>query len=353
MSIKYRDDLGIFRLGPNDRPKIIAEISANHRSNKSKAIELIQAVADAGVDAVKFQHFTAETITVRSEHSDFQVRGNTPWDGRQLADLYAEAMMPWDWTADLVQECQRLGLEWFSSPFDRSAIDFLEQFNISAYKIASFEIVDLPLIRYAASKRKPLIISTGMATFAEIDAAVTAAIDSGATGLALLRCNSTYPAAPQEMDLRAIPVMQQSWGLHIGLSDHTLTSSTAIAAVALGARIIEKHVTLRRSDGGPDAAFSLEPSELVTMIRDIGDAHDALGSVRFGPSVKEHAAVAFRRSLRAVRPIKKGELITANNVRSVRPAGGLPPDMLADLLGKSVTADLKQGDPITISILSK
>jgi pseudaminic acid synthase len=330
---------------------VIAELSANHGGSKDRALEVIHAAHEAGADAVKFQHYTAETITVRSDHPDFRVSGGTLWDGRQLADLYAEAMTPWEWTGDLVAEANKLGIDWLSSPFDNSAVDFLEQFNIATYKIASFELVDLPLIRYVASKGKPMIMSTGMSTLDEIDAAVKAAQDAGAPQVSILRCNSTYPAKSSEMDLAAIPTMIQKWGIPVGLSDHTMTSVTAISAVALGATIIEKHITMRRSDGGPDVAFSLEPHEFAAMIRDIREASDALGSARFGPSASEVNSLKFRRSLRAVSAIRAGDVISESNVRSVRPAGGLPPDDFVRIVGKKATRDIAVGEPITNELL--
>jgi N-acetylneuraminate synthase len=331
---------------------VIAELSANHGGSKTRALEVIHVAHEAGADAVKFQHYTAETITVRSEHPDFQVSGGTLWDGRQLADLYAEAMTPWEWTGDLVAEANSLGIDWLSSPFDNSAVDFLEQFNIATYKIASFELVDLPLIRYVASKGKPMIMSTGMSTLDEIDAAVKAAQGAGAPQVSILRCNSTYPAKSSEMDLAAIPSMIQKWGIPVGLSDHTMTSVTAISAVALGATIIEKHITMRRSDGGPDGAFSLEPHEFAAMIRDIREASDALGSARFGPSASEVNSLKFRRSLRAVSSIRAGEVITESNVRSVRPAGGLPPDDFSKISGMKAKRDIAVGEPITTDLLN-
>jgi len=330
---------------------VIAELSANHGGSKDRALEVIHAAHEAGADAVKFQHYTAETITVRSDHPDFRVSGGTLWDGRQLADLYAEAMTPWEWTGDLVAEANKLGIDWLSSPFDNSAVDFLEQFNIATYKIASFELVDLPLIRYVASKGKPMIMSTGMSTLDEIDAAVKAAQDAGAPQVSILRCNSTYPAKSSEMDLAAIPTMIQKWGIPVGLSDHTMTSVTAISAVALGATIIEKHITMRRSDGGPDGAFSLEPHEFAAMIRDIREASDALGSARFGPSASEVNSLKFRRSLRAGSAIRAGDVISESNVRSVRPAGGLPPDDFVRIVGKKATRDIAVGEPITNELL--
>ena len=330
---------------------VIAELSANHGGSKARALEVIHAASEAGADAVKFQHYTAETITVRSDHPDFRVSGGTLWDGRQLADLYAEAMTPWEWTGDLVAEANKLGIDWLSSPFDNTAVDFLEQFNIATYKIASFELVDLPLIRYVASKGKPMIMSTGMSTVDEIDAAVKAAQGAGAPQVSVLRCNSTYPAKSSEMDLAAIPVMISQWGIPVGLSDHTMTSVTAISAVALGATIIEKHITMRRSDGGPDGAFSLEPAEFAAMIRDIREATSALGTARFGPSPSEVNSLKFRRSLRAVTAIKAGEAITEHNVRSVRPAGGLPPDDFSRVSGMKASRDIAVGDPITNDLL--
>jgi N-acetylneuraminate synthase len=331
---------------------VIAELSANHGGSKDRALEVIHAAHEAGADAVKFQHYTAETITVRSDHPDFRVSGGTLWDGRQLADLYAEAMTPWEWTGDLVAEANKLGIDWLSSPFDNSAVDFLEQFNIATYKIASFELVDLPLIRYVASKGKPMIMSTGMSTLDEIDAAVKAAQGAGTPQVSILRCNSTYPAKSSEMDLAAIPTMIQKWGIPVGLSDHTMTSVTAISAVALGATIIEKHITMRRSDGGPDGAFSLEPHEFAAMIRDIREASDALGSARFGPSASEVNSLKFRRSLRAVSSIRAGEVITESNVRSVRPAGGLPPDDFSKISGMKAKRDIAVGEPITTDLLN-
>lgn len=347
---------GSFMLGgrivsEESSPLIIAEVSANHGGSLERGIEIIHAAKEAGADAIKLQHYTPETITVRSDHPDFQVKGGTLWDGRQLADLYAEAMTPWEWTEDLVATATGLGLMWLSTAFDPTAVDFLARFDMQAYKIASFEIVDLPLIRYAAQQGKPLIISTGMATLGEIDAAVGAAFSAGAPSVALLRCNSGYPALPKEMDLRAIPVMREIWQVPVGLSDHTLGHTASIAAVALGACIIEKHVTLARSDGGPDAAFSLEPQELAELVRSVREAHSTLGYTRFGPSNREEASRAFRRSLRAVRPIKAGEQLTADSVRSVRPAGGLLPGELESVLGRTVDHDLEPGDPIIWDIL--
>lgn len=331
---------------------VIAEMSANHLGSKERAIEIIHAAHEAGADAVKFQHYTAETITIRSDHPDFKVSGGTLWDGRQLADLYAEAMTPWEWTGDLVAEANKLGIDWLSSPFDNTAVDFLEQFNIATYKIASFELVDLPLIRYVASKGKPMIMSTGMSTLDEIDAAVKAARSAGAPSVSILRCNSAYPASSGEMDLSAIPILLERFKCRVGLSDHTIGNVASIGAVALGATIIEKHITLKRSDGGPDGAFSTEPSEFKKLVDDVRESYLTLGNPRFGPSESENKSLFFRRSLRAVSAISAGEAITEQNVRSVRPTGGLPPDDFARISGMKATRDIAVGDPITNDLLS-
>ncbi len=334
------------------RVYVIAEISGNHQGDKDRAIELVRAAARTGADAVKFQHYSPETITVRSEHPDFRVKGGTLWDGRQLADLYAEAMTPWEWTEDLVAEANKLGIDWLSSPFDPTAVDFLEKFDIPMYKIASFEIVDLPLIRYVASKGRPIIISTGMATEREISDAVNAAQGSGAPSISLLRCNSSYPAPSNEMDLAAIPAMIDRWKIPVGLSDHTIGCVAVIAAVALGATIIEKHLTLRRSDGGPDGAFSTEPEEFSALVRDVHEAKASIGEVRYGTSPSEVKSVAFRRSLRAVADIRSGEVISGANVRSVRPAGGLVPDDFSRIEGKVAARNISIGEPITDELLN-
>lgn len=334
-------------IGREHVPYVIAELSANHRGSKATALETVAAAAEAGADAVKFQHYTPETITVRSDHADFRIAGGTLWDGRQLWDLYAEAMMPWEWTPDLVAEADRCGITWLSSPFDPSAVDYLDTLDVAAIKIASFELVDLPLIRYAASRGRPVILSTGMATVGEIDVAVGVARSAGCEQLVLLRCNSGYPAEPSEMNLRSIPEMARLWDATVGLSDHTLGHTAAVAAVALGACVIEKHFTLSRKHGGPDAAFSAEPDDLRDLIEAVSEAHAALGDVTFGPSAREQASVAFRRSLRVVEPITAGDVITRASVRSVRPAGGLPSETIDAVEGLIAVRDLGVGEPLT------
>ena len=343
-------EIGGRQIGTSHAPFVIAEISANHHGSLETAIELIGAAAAAGADAVKFQHYRPETITVRSDHPDFEVRGGTLWDGRQLADLYAEAMTPWEWTSELAAAAASRGVIWFSSPFDRTAIDHLVDHGVPALKIASFELVDLPLIRYAASTGVPLVISTGMATRSEIDDAVAAAGDAK---LALLRCNSGYPADPAEMDLAAITAMRDRWDVPVGLSDHTRTSTAAIAATALGACIIEKHLTMNRSHGGPDDDFSAEPEEFRQLVGAVREAHAAVGSERFGPSTRERASLGFRRSLRIVRPVQAGAVIEAEDVRSIRPAGGMPPDEIGRVVGARATRDLAVGDPVLTTDLQQ
>lgn len=332
-------------------PFVIAEMSANHGGSLETAFETINAAASSGAHAIKLQHYLPETITVRSTLPEFQVTGGTLWDGKQLFDLYAEAMTPWEWTAELFKRAKEKKLIYFSSPFDTTAVDFLEEHNVVAYKVASFELVDIPLIEYIARTGKPMIMSTGMATVQEIDDAVNAARGAGNTQLALLRCNSGYPANPIEMDLAAIPFMRDRWDCEIGLSDHTLDSTASIAAVALGATIIEKHIIARRSDGGPDAAFSCEPDELAKLIQQVNDAWSAIGTVRFGPSERENASIAFRRSLRVSSAMRAGDIISEANVRSMRPAGGLLPVHLKDLVGKQVSEDLEVGSAITWDVV--
>lgn len=327
-------------------PFVIAEISANHGGSLESALAILRSVAKCGADAVKFQHYKPETITIRSDLPDFRVGGGTLWDGRQLFDLYSEAMTPWEWTEALFEEARRLGLVCFSTPFDESAVDFLEDFEPAAYKVASFELTDLPLIRYIASKGRPVIMSTGMATLEEIDAAVDAALHAGCGELALLRCNSGYPAEPSEMDLAAIPFMRDRYRVQVGLSDHTLSSVASVAAVALGATLIEKHVIESRGDGGPDAAFSSEPAELGQLIVDARIARSAIGLPRFGPSERELSSIRFRRSLRATRKLHPGDRLTKEDFRSMRPAGGLSPDLADSLLGRVLTREVEIGSPI-------
>lgn len=334
-------------IGPQQAPYVIAELSANHLGSKHRAIETVAAAADAGADAIKLQHYRPGTITVSGSHPDLTVGGGTIWDGQTLWDLYDSAMMPWEWTADLASEAARNGITWLSSPFDSSAVDFLDRLDVPAFKVASFELVDLPLVREVASRGRPVILSTGMSSIGEIDDAVRTASAAGCDDLVLLRCNSGYPADPAEMNLRSIPEMARLWEVPVGLSDHTRGHTAAVAAVALGACVIEKHVTLSRNEGGPDAAFSAEPNELRDLVDAVNEAHAALGSVAFGPSERERPSVRLRRSLRVVEAIPAGGAITRSNVRSVRPAGGLPPDAIDKVEGLVAAHDLAVGEPLT------
>jgi pseudaminic acid synthase len=339
-------------VGPGHPTYVIAELSANHGGDLGQARALIAAAAECGADAVKLQTYTPDTMTLPIDRPPFVVSGGTLWDGRQLFDLYREAQTPWEWHAELFAAAADAGIACFSTPFDRSAVEFLEPLDPPAYKIASFEILDLDLIAVAAATGRPLLISTGMASQPEIDRAVTAARTAGAEQLALLRCNSAYPARPAEMDLRTIPAMQDAWEVPIGLSDHTLTPTAALVAVALGACIVEKHVTLSRTEPGPDAAFSLEPDELRELVEVIREAEAALGTVRFGPSESEQASLAFRRSLWFVQDLDVGATVTAEHVRALRPAGGLPPDRLGAVLGRRVRATVRRGDPVVDDVLA-
>ncbi len=329
-------------------PVIIAEISANHLGSLARAKELIRVAADVGADLVKFQHYSPGTITVQSDHPDFFIDGDSLWKGRDLWSLYSEARMPWEWTKELVQTCEEVGISWFSSPFDETAVDFLEKFNPPMYKVGSFEIIDIPLIERIAQTGRPIILSTGMATEQEISEAVAAAKNGGNEDLALLRTNSAYPASVAEMDLAAIPYMAEKFRLAVGLSDHTLDNTSAIVASALGARIFEKHLTLKRSDGGPDAAFSLEPLEFADYVAKIRDAYFSFGTPRFGPSQKEEGSLRFRPSIRAVKEIGPGEIFTTDNIATVRPAGGLHPKFFGEVRGRRASQLLRIGDPISM-----
>lgn len=345
--------IGERRIAPGLPVYIIAELSANHNQNFDRAVQIVRAAKDAGADAVKLQTYTADTITIDSQRECFRLHGGTLWDGRTLHDLYREAYTPWEWQPKLKSICDELGLDLFSSAFDASAVDFLEQMGVPAHKIASPELVDLPLIEKMARTGKPLILSTGMATLEEIEEAISVARAAGATQLALLRCSSAYPAPASEMNLRSIPDMEQRFGLAVGLSDHSPGIAVAIAAVALGACIIEKHLTWSRAEGGPDSAFSLEPNEFKTLVEGVRSAEASLGEVHYGPTEHEVKTRAYRRSLFVVRDVKKGELFTAENVRSIRPADGLHPRHLAHVLGQVAAEDIERGTPLNWQLVRK
>jgi len=325
---------------------IVAEVSANHSQSFDLALRIVRAAKEAGADGVKLQTYTADTITMRSDRECFRIKGGTLWDGRTLYDLYEEAFTPWDWQPKLKQLCDELGMVFFSSAFDPTAVDFLEKMEVPAHKIASPELVDIPLIQKMARTGKPLILSTGMASMEEIEEAIAAARSAGATQMALLRCTSAYPAPPDEMNLRSIPDLARRFGIPIGLSDHTPGIAVSIAAVSLGATLIEKHLTISRADGGPDSAFSLEPQEFKALVDAIRTTEKALGSVQYGPTAHERSTRAFRRSLFIVRPLKKGEAFTAENVRSIRPANGLHPRHLPEVIGRRASVDIEGGTPL-------
>jgi len=340
-------------IGPGQPTYVIAELSANHNQDFDRAVRIVRAAKEAGADAVKLQTYTPDTITIRSDRECFRIRGGTLWDGRSLYDLYADAYTPWDWQPKLKEVADELGLDLFSSAFDPSAVDFLEGMNVPVHKIASPELVDIPLVEKMARTRKPLLLSTGMATIEEITEAVDAARAAGAEHIGLLRCTSAYPAAPEEMNLRSIPDLAVRFGVPIGLSDHTPGHAVAIAAVALGASIIEKHLTLARSDGGPDANFSLEPGEFRALVDAIRAAEKSLGEAQYGPTAHEVATRAFRRSLFVVREVKKGERFTTENVRSIRPADGLHPRYLSQILGQQARCDIARGTPLSWELVAE
>ncbi len=331
-------------IGPAEPPYVIAEMSANHNGSIDNALRSIDAARQAGADAVKLQTYRPDTITLDCDSEDFRIRGGL-WDGRTLYDLYSEAHLPWEWHAHLFEHARKTGITIFSSPFDATAVDLLEDLNAPAYKIASFEAIDLPLIRYVAGTGKPMIISTGMADADEIAEAVAAARDGGCRELALLHCVSGYPAPASDYNLRTLPDLRERFGVVTGLSDHTLDNSTAIASVALGASIIEKHFTLDRNGGGPDDSFSLEPAELQALCRSTRTAWEALGTVDYGRKSSELGNVQFRRSLYFVRDLRRGEIITADAIRSVRPGFGLAPKHLDRLIGVTVCNDVTRGTP--------
>jgi pseudaminic acid synthase len=340
-------NIGSRRIGWGEPVYIVAELSANHNQDFEQAVALIHAAKEAGADAVKLQTYTPDTLTIPSEKEYFRIGGGTLWDGRTLYDLYSEAYMPWEWQPKLKEIADDIGIDLFSTAFDPTAVDFLEEMGVPVHKVASFEIVDIPLIEKMARTGKPLIISTGMATLGEIEEAVQAAREAGATQIALLKCTSAYPAPPEEMNLRTIPHLAEAFGVPVGLSDHTLGIAVPVAAVALGACIVEKHFTLSRDIPGPDSAFSLEPHEFKAMVEAIRTVEKALGKVHYGVSEREMQSRIFRRSLFVVKDMKAGEMFTEENVRSIRPGYGLPPKFLKYIIGRRATQDITMGTPLT------
>lgn len=338
-------------IGIHHPPYVIAELSANHNGKLETALQIIEEAKKAGTDAIKLQTYKPDTITLNCDHEDFKIKGGL-WDGRTLYDLYEEAYMPWEWHKPLFDYARQLGITIFSSPFDNTAIDLLEDLNTPAYKIASFEAVDLPLIKYAASTGKPMIISTGMADTEEIEEAIEAAHEGGCTQLAILHCVSGYPAPVTDYNLRTIPDMINRFGLVTGLSDHTLDNTTAITSVALGASIIEKHFTLDRNGGGPDDSFSLEPTEFAILCQGAKTAWEALGQVDYGCKSSEQWNVKLRRSLYFVKTMKAGDVITGDCIRSVRPGFGLPPKFLSHIVGKSLSQDVLINSPVKLEAIT-
>lgn len=340
------------RIAPDAPPYVIAEISANHNGRLDTAMKMVEEAKQAGADAVKLQTYTADTITLNSQAKEFHIHGGL-WDGKTLYQLYQEAQMPWEWHKPLFEYARKFGITIFSSPFDNTAVDLLEDLNAPAYKVASFEAVDLPLIRYIAGTGKPMIISTGMADAIEIAEAIDAARSGGCKELAILHCVSGYPAPAEDYNLRTIPDMIDRFGLVTGLSDHTLDNTTAIASVVMGASIIEKHFTLDRNGGGPDDSFSLEPADLAALCKGAKTAWQTLGQVDYGRKSSEQGNVKFRRSLYFIKPLKQGDRVTADAVRSVRPGFGLAPKHLDEVLGATLTTDVSFGTAVSWSHLER
>jgi N-acetylneuraminate synthase len=339
-------------VGRAHRPFVIAEMSGNHNQSLERALQIVEAAAQAGAHGLKLQTYTPDTMTLDLDEREFHIGDpKSLWAGTSLYKLYGQAYTPWEWHKPIFEKARALGLIPFSTPFDESAVDFLEALQVPCYKIASFENTDLPLIRKAAATGKPLIVSTGMATAAELDETVRVAREAGCRQLVLLKCTSTYPATPENTNIRTIPHMRELFGCEVGLSDHTMGTGVAVAAVALGATVIEKHFTLRRADGGVDSTFSMEPEEMARLVVETERAWQALGSVSYGPLEAEKGSIQFRRSLYVVKDLKAGDALTRENVRAIRPGFGLPPKHLDDVLGRAVRRDVKRGTALDWSLL--
>ena len=340
------------RIGPGYSTYVVAEMSANHNQSLDDAVKIVKAAKAAGADAIKIQTYTPDTITIDCQNSYFRIGKDSAWEGRNLYNLYGEAYTPWEWQPKLKEIADKINIDLFSTPFDSTAVDFLEKMEVPAYKIASFEIVDIPLIKCVAQTGKPIIMSTGMATLAEIDEAVNVIRETGNDQIALLKCTSAYPAPPEVMNLLTIPHLSQTFGVPAGLSDHTLEIAVPVTAVALGACIIEKHVTLTRSKKSPDSAFSLEPHEFKSMVAAVRTAEKALGKISYEVSEKEKSSRLFRRSLFAVEDIKMGRKFTEKNVRSIRPGYGLHTRYLTVILGKKAKRSIDRGTPLTWDLIN-
>jgi pseudaminic acid synthase len=336
------------RIGIGSHPFIIAEMSGNHNQSLERALKIVEAAAKAGADALKIQTYTADTMTLDLENPEFRIEDKESlWKGNTLYKLYQEAYTPWEWHKPIFDRCLELGMIPFSTPFDETAVDFLEKLNVPMYKIASFENNDIPLIKKVASTGKPIIISTGLATVAELDETVRAAREAGCKDLVLLKCTSTYPATPENTNISTIPHMRDLFNCQIGLSDHTLGTGVAVGSVALGATVIEKHFTLSRSDGGVDSTFSMEPQEMENLVVETERAWQAIGKVTYGPTEKEKASLKYRRSIYVAKNIKIGEMFTKENIKIIRPGYGLEPKYYDELIGKNAKKDLTIGTPLT------
>jgi pseudaminic acid synthase len=340
------------KIGNKHKPFIIAEMSGNHNQSLERALEIVDAAAKAGADALKIQTYTADTMTIDVNKNEFSISNKESlWHGYSLYELYKKAFTPWEWHEAIFQRCKEHGMIGFSTPFDATAVDFLENLNVPLYKIASFENTDLPLIRKVASTGKPMIISTGMATVAELDEAARAAREAGCKELIFLKCTSNYPASPANSNILTIPHMQDLFQCYVGLSDHTLGIGVAIASVALGATVIEKHFTLSRNDGGVDSAFSLEPSELQLLVTEVERAHQSLGKINYGATEKEKSSLMFRRTLYVVENMKSGDIFSEKNVKAIRPGCGLLPKYMENFIGKKINRDVEKGTPLSWELI--
>ena len=340
-------------VGAGSAPLVIAEMSGNHNQSLERALEIVDAAAQSGAHALKIQTYTAETMTIDIREREFFISDEKSlWKGESLFDLYKKAYTPWEWHEAIFDRAKKHKMLAFSTPFDRTAVDFLENLNVPCYKIASFENTDLPLIRYVAATGKPMIISTGMATFAELDETVDAARSAGCNDLVLLKCTSTYPSTPDDSNILTIPEMRSRYGCEIGISDHTMGIGVSVAAVALGATVIEKHFTLQRSDGGVDSAFSMEPQEMAQLVIETERAWQSMGKVQHGPTEKEKASLVFRRSLYVVADIKAGEKLTSVNVRAIRPGNGIAPKFYDEVIGKIAKRDISRGTPLSHDLIA-
>lgn len=339
-------------IGADHPPFVIAEMSGNHNQSLDRALAIVDAAAEAGAHAIKLQTYTADSITLNVKGGDFEITDpSSLWYGKNLHELYTQAATPWDWHAPIMEHAHKLGLICFSSPFDEAAVDFLEELDVPAYKIASFENSHLPLIRKAAATGKPLIISTGLASISELSDAVCAARSAGCADLILLKCTSTYPATPHNTNIRTIPHLANLFGCSVGLSDHTLGIGVSVASVVMGASVIEKHFCLSREEGGVDSAFSLEPHEFSNLVQEVERSWQSLGTIFYGPTEAETPSLAFRRSIYISNDIKKGDTLSESNIKIVRPSAGLHPRFYADVIGRKAIRDLPKGTPLSFELL--